>query len=257
LVYHTNSILNRVTDDTLIRTVYLQSMSPKRQRRDMSHSGANGEMPSKKPKLQRESSKRTKVQDDTAAPPSVGPAQSQFQGSEKENSNTSTPPDVHYFLMKSEPESRVENGVQMKFSIHDLEQLPNQATQWDGVRNAAARNTMRNMKVGDFAFFYHSNCKIPGIAGIVTITRTSYPDRTQFDPEDPHYDSKSNESKPKWDAVDVKFVRCLRRFIPLEELKRSSELSAMPLMKQTRLSVQQITADHWEFILKLEEQDKC
>jgi len=66
-----------------------------------------------------------------------------------------------YFLMKSEPESRLENGVEMKFGIQDLAALPNQTTQWDGVRNAAARNTMRKMKVGDLAFFYHSNCKTP------------------------------------------------------------------------------------------------
>ena len=71
-----------------------------------------------------------------------------------------------YWLMKSEPESRLQRGVDMKFSIEDLQNEPDQTACWDGVRNYQARNFMRDdMKVGDLVFFYHSNCKDPGIAG--------------------------------------------------------------------------------------------
>ena len=70
--------------------------------------------------------------------------------------------------MKAEPESRIENGIDMKFSIDDLRdrQAPEA---WDGVRNLVARNNMRAMRVGDLAFFYHSNCKVPGVAGVMEI----------------------------------------------------------------------------------------
>ena len=69
-----------------------------------------------------------------------------------------------YFLIKAEPESRLEKGKEVKFSIDDLEK--SEITTWDGVRNYEARNTMRDsMKLGDLAFYYHSNCKLPGIIG--------------------------------------------------------------------------------------------
>ena len=76
--------------------------------------------------------------------------------------------------MKSEPESRFENGIDVKFGIEDLKSEPEQIACWDGVRNYQARNFMRDdMKLGDKAFFYHSNCKEPGIAGIVEIVKES------------------------------------------------------------------------------------
>lgn len=70
-----------------------------------------------------------------------------------------------FYLFKSEPESRIEKGVDMKFSIDDLAASPNGTAEWDGVRNYQARNLMREMKIGDKGFFYHSNCKPPGIVG--------------------------------------------------------------------------------------------
>lgn len=75
-----------------------------------------------------------------------------------------------YWLMKAEPESRMENGIDMKFSIDDLKER-NGPEPWEGVRNYAARNHMRAMRVGDLAFFYLSNCKVPGIAGVMEIVR--------------------------------------------------------------------------------------
>eukprot|EP00397_Hematodinium_sp_SG-2012_P063096 GEMP01086425.1.p1 GENE.GEMP01086425.1~~GEMP01086425.1.p1 ORF type:complete len:136 (+),score=37.93 GEMP01086425.1:268-675(+) len=127
-----------------------------------------------------------------------------------------------------------------------------QTAEWDGVRNYLARNLMRSMRVGDKAFFYHSNCKTPGIVGLVEVVREAYPDFTQFDPQDPHYDPKSPKDAPRWDMVDVKFVRKTRRLISLEEMKKCSELTQMALFTKARLSVQPVTAEEWKFIADLE-----
>ena len=75
-------------------------------------------------------------------------------------------PQKQFWLMKSEPEPRMQKGVNVKFSIEDLQNEPDQTTCWDGVRSYSGRNIMRDkMQVGDLAFFYHSNCKEPGIVG--------------------------------------------------------------------------------------------
>ena len=104
-------------------------------------------------------------------------------------------PNYTHWLMKSEPESRFEKGVDMKFGIEDLIAMPDSTSCWDGVRNYSARNHMRSMKVGQQAFFYHSNTKPPGIIGIVDIVKESYVDHTQFDPKDPHFDAASKKVK--------------------------------------------------------------
>lgn len=82
-----------------------------------------------------------------------------------------------YFLVKSEPETRMQDGHDMKFSIDDLAEEPNATTHWDGVRNYEARNIMRKMRTGDRAFFYHSNSRQsrPAIVGEVEIVREAYP----------------------------------------------------------------------------------
>lgn len=84
---------------------------------------------------------------------------------------------VSYYLIKSEPESRIQNGHEMKFSIDDLANEPNATTHWDGVRNYEARNAMKCMKIGDRAFFYHSNTSKsrPSIVGEVEVVREAYP----------------------------------------------------------------------------------
>jgi len=108
---------------------------------------------------------------------------------------------MNYWLMKSEPS---------EFGIDDLQNMPDQTEHWDGVRNYQARNMMRDqMKVGDQVFFYHSNCKEPGIVGIMEVVKEGYPDFTAFDPDDKHFDPKSNPENPRWFMVDVKFVRKL------------------------------------------------
>jgi predicted RNA-binding protein with PUA-like domain len=149
------------------------------------------------------------------------------------------------WLMKSEPS---------EFGIDDLEARPNQTEPWDGVRNYQARNMMRDeMHVGDLAFFYHSNCDEPGIVGIVEIAREGYPDPTAFDPEDRHYDPKSERSNPRWYLVDVRFVRKLERNILLAELKAAPELSEMALVRRgNRLSIMPVTEDQWDHVLALE-----
>uniref|UniRef100_A0A8C8VR79 Thymocyte nuclear protein 1 n=1 Tax=Pelusios castaneus TaxID=367368 RepID=A0A8C8VR79_9SAUR len=165
-----------------------------------------------------------------------------------------------HWLMKSEPESRFEKGVDVKFGIEDLKAQPNQTACWDGVRNYQARNFMRDMQVGQEAFFYHSNCKEPGIAGIIKIVKEAYPDHTQFDKKDPHYDSSSTKENPKWSMVDVQFVRMTKRFIPLSELKTHHQahrgsggpLKDMALFTRQRLSVQPLR----EELRSLNEQDE-
>jgi len=150
---------------------------------------------------------------------------------------------MQYWLMKSEPET---------YGIDDLERFG--VDHWDGIRNYQARNFIRDeMRVGDQAFFYHSNCEEPGIVGLMEIASEAYPDHTAFDPEDPHFDDKSDPDDPRWLMVDVKFVRKLKRTISLRELKTYKTLANMRLVqKGNRLSIMPLTKKEWDFILKLE-----
>jgi predicted RNA-binding protein with PUA-like domain len=145
--------------------------------------------------------------------------------------------------MKSEPDT---------FSIDDLKRKGTEA--WDGVRNYQARNYMRDgMKVGDRIFFYHSNCKVPGIVGIASVASTAYPDESQFNAKSHYYDPTAKREEPRWMLVDVKFVRKLKRTIALDELKGIDELADMPLVRKgNRLSVMPVTKHDFDFILALE-----
>jgi len=155
---------------------------------------------------------------------------------------------MNYWLMKSEPDA---------FGINDLYNKPNQTEHWDGVRNYQARNMMRDaMKLGDQVFFYHSNCEQPGIVGIMEVVKEGYPDFTAFDPDDAHFDPKSDPDKPRWMMVDVRFVKTLSRTISLRELKARQELVNMAVVRPgNRLSIMPVSADEWQFILGLEQQD--
>jgi predicted RNA-binding protein with PUA-like domain len=154
---------------------------------------------------------------------------------------------MNHWLLKSEPDS---------FSIDDLAKAPKRTTVWDGVRNFQARNTLRDsMKKGDLAFFYHSSCEVPGIAGIVSIAREGYPDATAFDPKDHHYDADSNKDAPRWYVVDVKLVRKLKRVITLDELRvhADKKLKDFVLLRRgNRLSVLPVSQKDWDFILSFE-----
>jgi predicted RNA-binding protein with PUA-like domain len=147
--------------------------------------------------------------------------------------------------MKSEPET---------FGLQDLYNKPHKTEHWDGVRNYQARNMIRDdMKIGDQAFFYHSNCEEPGIVGIMEIVREAYPDFSVFDPHDKHYDSKSSSDKPRWLMVDVRYKTTLSRTITLKELKQKSELANFALIRPgNRLSIMPVTQAQWQFILSLE-----
>ena len=150
-----------------------------------------------------------------------------------------------YWLMKSEPE---------EFGIDDLRTRPRKTEPWDGVRNYQARNFMRDeMKKGDLVLFYHSNCEVPGVVGIAKVVKEGYPDPTAFDPEDKHYDPKSDPEEPRWYLVDVQYVRKTKRTIPLAELKANPALEGMALVRKgNRLSVMPVAPEHWEAILAME-----
>jgi predicted RNA-binding protein with PUA-like domain len=152
---------------------------------------------------------------------------------------------MNYWLLKSEPTA---------FSIDDLAARPHQTDHWDGVRNYQARNFMRDqMRRGDRALFYHSNCREPGVVAIVEISREAYPDTTAFDPKSPYFDPKSDAVNPRWFMVDVRLVRRLRRLIRLEEIKRNPALGDMALVQRgNRLSVMPVTAAQWKAILRME-----
>lgn len=153
---------------------------------------------------------------------------------------------MNYWLFKNEPED---------FSIDDLASTPGKTTHWDGVRNYQARNFMRDdMKRGDQGFYYHSNCEVPAVVGIVEIVREAYPDHTAFDAGDPHFDPKSDPEDPRWFMVDVKLKRKLRRSIPLQEIKEHADrLEGFHLIQRgNRLSVMPVRPQHWKLILSLE-----
>lgn len=150
---------------------------------------------------------------------------------------------IRYWLMKSEPSA---------FSIDDLAASPKRTTSWDGVRNYQARNFMRAMAVGDRVFFYHSNAEPPAIVGMAEVVRTAYPDDTQFDKHDDHYDPASSPSAPRWDVVDIRHCDTFTQPIPLDQLRKEPRLKGMALLqKGSRLSVQPVTASEWESIMKL------
>ena len=152
---------------------------------------------------------------------------------------------MRYWLMKSEPD---------EFSIDDLARAKQQTTPWFGVRSYQARNFMRDdMGLGDRAFFYHSSCPEPGIAGIVEVSRLAYPDASQFDPKSPYYDAESTRDAPRWLNVDVKLVR-KTRLVPLSELRETRGLEDMVTLRRgNRLSITPVTPAQWRIVEKLAE----
>jgi predicted RNA-binding protein with PUA-like domain len=149
---------------------------------------------------------------------------------------------MSFWLMKSEPD---------EFSIDDLATAPRKTTAWFGVRNFQARNFMlRDMRVGDEVFFYHSSCPEPGIAGIARISSASYPDASQFDRKSTYFDPQSKRESPRWFNVDVEFVK-KTRLVSLPELRSHRELARMrTLARGNRLSITPVSPDEWEFITK-------
>lgn len=145
------------------------------------------------------------------------------------------------WLVKTEPS---------ECSIDDFAKAENQTIPWDGVRNYQARNFLADMTEGDEVFIYHSSCKHIGIAGIVKVVRSAYPDPTQFDPDSPYHDPKSTSDKPRWQAVDMVYLQKLPRLLPLDEIKTRAGLDDLPLIKRgNRLSVMPVTDEQWQILL--------
>ena len=150
------------------------------------------------------------------------------------------PQEPNYWLMKSEPDV---------YGIKDLEK--EKETLWDGIRNYQARNFMRKMKRGDKAFFYHSNCKPPGIVGLMEITETGLVDPTQFDKASKYFDSKSNIENPRWDCVKAIYIKEFNQKISLKELSSSFTPEELILVRKgNRLSIIPIESEVARKIMK-------
>ncbi|GAA5935321.1 hypothetical protein JCM1841_006706 [Sporobolomyces salmonicolor] len=171
---------------------------------------------------------------------------------------------------QAEPDSRIEKGVDVKFSIDDFEKC--KVTSWEGVRNHEAKKFLKSqMKVGHLCLFYASNCKLPGVTGIARVIKEGYPDHNAWDPKHPYYDVKSKPDDPTWFMVDVQFVSRLPHLVPLALLQHLSTLSAppaslsyltpshlaaiadSPLIKRGRLSVQPAGDEFFEAVRTLGE----
>ena len=149
-----------------------------------------------------------------------------------------------YWLMKSEPD---------EFSIDDLARV--QVEPWTGVRNYQARNFMRSMQIGDGVLFYHSNADVPGVYGLAEVAAAAYPDPTQFDPKSDYHDPKATRETPRWDLVDVRYVRHLKRPLALDEIREHADALGEDfalIRKGNRLSVLPVTAAQWKHLLSLE-----
>ncbi len=134
---------------------------------------------------------------------------------------------MRYWLFKSEPST---------WSWDQQVAKGDECEEWDGVRNYQARNNMRQMKVGDLGFFYHS-MKEKAIVGIVEVCAEAHPDSTTDD--------------PRWECVDIRAVRPMPRPVTLEMCKNDPRLKDMVLVNNSRLSVQPVTAEEWKVVCDL------
>lgn len=134
---------------------------------------------------------------------------------------------MSYWLFKSEPNT---------WGWNDQVAKGDEGEEWDGVRNYQARNFMREMKLGDRGFFYHS-LKEKSVVGIVEVCATAHPD------------SKTDDAR--WECVDIKAVRPFTKPVSLDEIKANAALSEMVLVNNSRLSVQPVTEQEWREICKM------
>lgn len=152
---------------------------------------------------------------------------------------------MRHWLMKSEPDA---------YSIDDL--AADGITHWDGVRNYQARNLMRDgMEVGDKVLYYHSRLRPPGVVGLAEVVKEAYPDHTSWNPASRYFDPRSTPEEPRWFMVDIAFVRKFPRLVTIDELREYPELSAMVLLNRSRLSVQPVTPEEYDFVVTLAERE--
>jgi predicted RNA-binding protein with PUA-like domain len=150
-----------------------------------------------------------------------------------------------YWLFKSEPSA---------YSFTDLINEPGSTAEWDGVRNYTARNYLRDeIGAGDGVLFYHSGKNPVAVVGTAVVARAGYPDPTGLDPESPKFDAKSSPDNPRWFMVDIRAEGALQRPVTLEEIRGTPGLETMVLVSGLggRLSVQPVTAEEWEIIVRL------
>ena len=145
------------------------------------------------------------------------------------------------WLMKSEPE------------VYSIDALARDGrTSWEGVRNYQARNFMRDdMRVGDRVLFYHSNADPAGVAGVARVARAGYPDLTGLDLESDYYDPRATQADPRWVMVDLEFVEKFPQFVSLDTLRETPGLEKMLVINKSRLSVQPVTEEEYEIVVKL------
>ena len=150
---------------------------------------------------------------------------------------------MRYWLTKTEPTT---------FSFDDLLRAPRKTTGWDGVRNYQARNFLREMRKGDPVLVYHSNADPKAVVGIAEVAREAYPDPSQFDRKDDHYDPDSSPDDPRWFQVDVRAVEKLPSPVTLEQMKAAKELRGMPLLQRgNRLSVLPVSEAEFRAIVRM------
>lgn len=149
---------------------------------------------------------------------------------------------MNCWLLKTEP------GC---YSIEDLKR--DKTTSWGGIRNYQARNMLRDgMENGDLCVLYHSSVEPPCAAGLCVVSGKGYPDPTQFDPRDEHYDDASTEESPRWFAVDVTFKEAFPTPVPLAAMRTNAALKGMMLLqKGSRLSVMPLTRGELDEIVRL------
>ena len=133
----------------------------------------------------------------------------------------------NYWLIKSEP---------YVWSIDQPKKAGRKGATWDGVRNYQAANNLRKMKIGDECFFYHSN-EGKEIVGVVLVIKKAFIDKT--------------DKKKKFVAVQVRFKKKLKTPVSLENIKKTKQISHLPLIKQSRLSVMPIDFKSWKIICKM------
>ena len=134
---------------------------------------------------------------------------------------------MKYWLLKSEPNV---------WSIDQQKKTGRKGVSWDGVRNYQAANNLKKMKKGDFCFFYHSNIG-KEIVGIVEVVKSAFLDKT--------------DKEGKFVAVQVKFKEKFKKPVSLEKIKKTKEISHLPLIKQSRLSVMTIDFKSWKIIYNM------
>lgn len=150
----------------------------------------------------------------------------------------------NYWLLKSEPDV---------FSIDHLKACPKKTEPWDGIRNYQARNFMRDeMKKGDMALFYHSNCSEVGVVGTMEIVKEAYPDPSSWDEKSKYYDPKSSPENVRWIMVDVKFKSKFKKTVTLAQLREELPLADMRVVQRgNRLSITPVTEAEYDHIVSL------